>query len=189
MTVSTEEALFSSAHAALVFAFNVSSQQYDRPLMNRLATPAIGSGKGLVGLDGAAQAGMIRAEAQAIGKLHEAILTARIAPRANPCTCRSPCCAGRKPNREWTDAVLWLSDYVRTTALAGCTADYRIRRGCVEMYFGSSLTITELADRCDIARNTAGAHFGRVRKLLKEEEGRAHIAIDERLRSAGMIGA
>lgn len=181
--------LFKSAHGALVFAFNFSGQCYDRPLMNRMATPVIGSGKGLAGLDGAAQAGMIRAEVQALGKLHEAILIARTAPRSNPCSCRSSCCSGRKPNKEWVDAVAWLADHVRNTALAGCTADYRIRRGCVEMFFGSSLTVTALADKCDVARNTAGAHFGKVRKLLKDEESRAQIAVEDRLRAAGMVGA
>lgn len=188
MTVSTDEALFSSAHSALLFAFNASMQQYDRPIINRMAAQDIGSGKGLAGLDGAAQAGMIRAELKAIGRLHEAILIARIAPRSTPCTCRAPCCSGRRPNREWNEALDWLSDYVRTTARAGRTSDYRIRRGCVEMFFGSSMTVSRLAHLCGVTRNTVGAHFARVRKLLKEEEGRAQIAIDERLRAAGIIG-
>lgn len=99
--------LFESAHGALVFAFNFSGQCYDRPMMNRLASPAVGSGKGLVGLDGAAQAGMIRAEVQTLGKLAEAIIIARIAPRTVPCHCRSARCArktsrDRRRTRTWT---------------------------------------------------------------------------------------
>lgn len=57
------EPMFKSAHAALVFALNYSMQQYDRPLINRIAAGHTKeSHKGLSGVDGAAQAGMIRAE-------------------------------------------------------------------------------------------------------------------------------
>jgi hypothetical protein len=52
--------LFRTPQAALVFAFNYSMQQQDRPLMDRLASPAARTGKGLSGVDGAGQAGMIR---------------------------------------------------------------------------------------------------------------------------------
>lgn len=90
------DTLFDNAHGALVFAFNFSGQCYDRPAMNRLATPAAGTGKGLVGLDGAAQAGFILAEVKGMGKLAEAILTARLAPRSMPCHCRSSCCASHR---------------------------------------------------------------------------------------------
>jgi hypothetical protein len=62
---------FTSGRDALVFAFNVSYQAYDRPMMNRMAAPSLGKG-GLAGLEAPAQAGMIRAEVQAFGKLAEA---------------------------------------------------------------------------------------------------------------------
>lgn len=106
---------FSSGHDALIFAFNVSDQAYDRPMMNRLAAPSIGKG-GLAGLEAPAQAGMIRAEVQALGGLHENILVARLAPRQRYCECRGACCSGRKPNPEWVGAVSWLSEHVRVTA-------------------------------------------------------------------------
>ena len=72
---------FDSYIDALIFAFNASSENYDRPYMNRVAAPAVGSGRGLGGLDGAAQAGMIRAEVRDLGRMREAILLARFAPR------------------------------------------------------------------------------------------------------------
>lgn len=59
---------FTRAHAALVFALNFASDCYDRPVMNRLADGPRAAGKGLAGLDGAAQAGMVRAEAEASGR-------------------------------------------------------------------------------------------------------------------------
>lgn len=197
------EPLFESAHGALVFAFNFSGQCYDRPMMNRLASPAIGTGKGLVGLDGAAQAGMIRAEVQAMGKLAEAILTARLAPRMQPCSCRSACCSGHRPNKEWTDAIAFLMDHVRTTALAGCSSNGLMRREYVVRYFTPKnlrVSLEELAERHDVARNTVSAHAGKVAALFggtpaKREreavpglEGVAMNAIEDRLRDIGMVG-
>lgn len=198
-----EESLFTSAHGALVFAFNFSGQSYDRPAMNRLATPALGTGKGLVGLDGAAQAGFIRAEVKAMGKLAEAIIIARIAPRSTPCQCRSACCSGQKPNKEWTDAIATLSDHVRTTALAGCIANGLMRREYVVRCFSKKddrISLETLAEKHDIARQTVSAHAGKVmayfagiqaKKDKPSVPGMEHIAfeaIEDRLREIGMVG-
>lgn len=202
-TAEALEPLFESAHGALVFAFNFSGQCYDRPMMNRLATPSFGGGKGLVGLDGAAQSGMIRAEVQSLGRLAEAILIARIAPRTTPCSCRSSCCSGHKPNKEWTDAIAYLSDYVRTTALAGCTVNGMLRREYVVRYFSRKderVSLELLAEKHDIARNTVSAHNAKVATWLggvpakKGKEGMpgmetaAMDAIEDRLRDIGMVG-
>lgn len=186
-----DEPLFKSAHAALVFAFNFSGQAYDRPLMNRLAAPAVGSGKGLVGLDGAGQAGMIRAEVARMGKGMEAALIARVAPRWMPCACRAACCSGRTPNREWTDAVAILADAVRTTALAGCTAHGLLRREYIVRHMTAKdarSTIEDIAARYEINRQTAAAHYGRVSKYLRGIEDAAHFMIDARLREIRVVG-
>lgn len=61
--------LFRTPQAALVFAFNYSMQQQGRPLADRMASPAARTGKGLSGVDGAAQAGMIR---RVMGGLNQA---------------------------------------------------------------------------------------------------------------------
>lgn len=202
-TAETLEPLFDNAHGALVFAFNFSGQSFDRPLMNRLAAPAVGTGKGLVGLDGAAQAGMIRAEVQGLGKLAEAILIARIAPRTTPCSCRSICCSGHKPNKEWTDAVSYLADQVRTTALAGCTTNGMMRREYVVRYFtpkDQRLGLEALADKYDLDRHTVSAHASKVATWfagLPPKSGRlavpgmewiARDAIEARLFEIGMVG-
>lgn len=193
---------FSSGHDALIFAFNVSDQAYDRPMMNRLAAPSIGKG-GLAGLEAPAQAGMIRAEVQTLGKLAEAIIIARIAPRSVPCHCRSACCAGHRPNKEWTDAIAWLCDHVRTTALAGCTANGLMRREYVVRYFtrkDDRISLDALADKHDIHRDTASAHAAKVALLLggaQPKKGRPGVpglesaamdAIEDRLRDIGMVG-
>lgn len=203
MQMQGENMLFQNAHGALTFAFNFSGQAYDRPMMNRLASPAIGSGKGLVGLDGAAQAGMIRAEVKAMGKLAEAILIARVAPRMTPCSCRSSCCSGHKPNKEWTDAVAYLADYVRTAVYAGCVVNGLMRREYLVRYFTKKderVSLEALAEKYDIARNTVSAHNAKVATWLggvparKDKpaqlgmEQAAFDAIEDRLRSIGMVG-
>ena len=202
-TAMADQGLFDSAHAALVFAFNYSGQYYDRPMINRLAAPGAGSGNGLVGLDGAAQAGMIRSEVQALGKLSEAIIIARIAPRTVPCHCRSACCAGHRPNKEWTNAISFLADYVRTTALAGCTANGLLRREYVVRHFtrkDDRISLDELARRHGIHRDTASAHASKVAQLFggsRPKNGRpgaagleaaAMDAIEARLLAIGVIG-
>lgn len=187
----TDEPLFTSAHSALVFAFNASSQAaYDRPMMNRLAAPSVGSGKGLVGLDAAGQAGFIRAEVATLGKLAEAILMARIAPRWMPCACRAECCSGKKWNKEWVDAISYLSDHMRTTALAGCATNGMMRREYVIRHFtpkDQRISLEVLADKHDVVRNTVTAHAGKVAKNLKAFEAVAEAAIDDRLRLVGMV--
>jgi hypothetical protein len=55
------------------------------------------------------------------------------------------------------------------------------------MYFGGGITIKELTEQSDSHRDTVSSHLGRVRKYLKAEEERAQIAIDDRLKSAGII--
>lgn len=202
-TAEALEPLFESAHGALVFAFNFSGQCYDRPMMNRLASPTFGTGKGLVGLDGAAQAGFIRAEVQALGKLAEAILIARLAPRSMPCHCRQSCCSGKKPNKEWTDAIAFIADYVRNTALAGCTANGMMRREYVVRHFSRKeerIGLDDLAEKHDINRHTVSAHAAKVALLLGGQQAKkdkpaapglesaAMNAIEDQLRDIGMVG-
>lgn len=78
------EPLFSSAHAAIVFALNYNHQQYDKPLMNRLSWGSVPQGKGLSGIDGAAQAGMIRGMIGRLSDLECAMLIAYCAPKQIP---------------------------------------------------------------------------------------------------------
>lgn len=78
------EPLFSSAHAAIVYALNYNHQQHDKPLMNRLSWGAMPQGKGLSGVDGAAQAGMIRGLLGRLSDLECALLIAYCAPKQVP---------------------------------------------------------------------------------------------------------
>ncbi len=150
---------------ALIFAFNASAENYDRPYMNRLAAPAVGTGRGLGGLDGAAQAGMVRREVRELGRMREAILLARFAPRWMSCSCRAPCCSGRKPNPEWIDAIAHLAEYTRATVLSDCSTTGAMRREYVVRFFSDRKerdSLEAIAARHRKVRNTIGDHFSRV---------------------------
>ncbi|MDF3940723.1 hypothetical protein P3W66_11830 [Achromobacter denitrificans] len=166
------EPLFPSAHAALVFALNYSMQQYDRPLMNRIASGELtagmapGGGKGLSGLDGAGQAGMIRAELARLKPIEKAVLVAHAAPSQLPCACGVPCCSGWKTNPEWQDAMSVLNTAAASGALSGCVSNGRLRSALIQRLFGARLTLAELAERYSVDDKTASAHHAKLKRWL-----------------------
>lgn len=199
--VAENEPLWHNTQSALIFAYNYSGYPA-RPLLYRLGTPTH-QGKGLSGLDGAAQAGMIRAEVATLGPIAEAVFIARFAPHSTPCSCRAACCSGQRPNAEWVFAISKLTDYVHTTALAGCTANGALRREYVVRYFSrrkeERVPLESIAERHGVHRDTASAQAARVAVLFSGErvarnnskpgiETIATNTIDERLREIGMVG-
>jgi hypothetical protein len=181
------EPLFGSTHAALVFAFNFSHQAYDRPRMNRMSDGPKRSGKGLVGLDGAGQAGLIRAEVSRLNPAEAMVVTARFAPRRDRCECRQSCCSGWRPGREWRAATDHLTEYVLRMALAGTVSHYRVRNGIVRRIFGDTVNLGELAEHAGVGRDTMGDHAKRIAKHLGGIEGRAMKAIDANLFAKGLV--
>ena len=182
--------LFASAEAALRFALNFRADHYVRPVMNRHAAPACGVGKGLAGLDGAAQAGMIRRALSALGSHAEAVLVARMAVPRQRCECGAACCAGTRPNPVWRTAVGVLADYVRTTALAGTSARGPMRLIAVGQYFAEAaerLSLEGIAGACNVSRQTAGSHVARVAAVLTALESDAWSAVEACLIRQGVV--
>lgn len=194
------EPLFRSAHDALKFAYRFSTEQYNRPVMNKLADKPRPAGKGLAGLDGAAQSGFIRREVKELGEWYEAIVIASFALPALPCSCKSACCSGEKPNPEWSAAV-HLITMQAMSQLSGKLSHYALRRGIVERQFDVKRTLSELAERCGVDRDTASHHNAiltawltgdkdRKRPNAKVGEiARAIAAAGDRLAQAGIVGA
>jgi hypothetical protein len=197
-----DQPLFKSAGAALAFAFNFSMQQYDRPLMNRLASGRLGGdGMGLSGQDGAGQAGMIRAKLAELPYLHQAILVAKNAPPRLPCHCGAPCCVGKQPNFEWQAAVRAVADHAEPEALEGCTIHRGLTLGLLANLFGNKVPVSQLAEEAGVTNNTATNHLSRLRIWLRGEskgkkgqparigaEQRAMAAADAALSDCGMVG-
>lgn len=200
MTVLAEEALFKSAADALRFAFNFSHQQYDRPLMNRLAGGESGSGKGLSGLDGAGQAGMIRRELSGLSNLYRAALIAQYAPRTFECTCNRSCCVGKTINFEWREAVNTLASY-SCELVQGGEGKFRLRRDLVFRLYGSGETFASIAEECGVTERTVSTHSSELSVWLRGTnpkgdpkkkktgiEEAAYLAAHSALFSAGMVG-
>lgn len=168
----SDEALFKSAADALRFAFHFSHQQYDRPLINRMADKHLGGdGKGLSGNDGAGQAGMIRRELSTLSNLHLAILTARFAPQFFPCSCARPCCSGKAINFEWREATRAVAAHA-CESLQGGAGKFRLRHELVLRYYGTKDTLTDIADRCGIRRQAASDHNSLIVTWLRGSQAK-----------------
>ena len=102
----TDTPLFRSAHEALTFAYRFAHDQSPRtPMTGLLQGGRIGSGKGLIGLDGAGQAGMILAALSHLNDEQRALIVVRYGDFRSPCQC----CGQYAPTREWRAAVDQLS--------------------------------------------------------------------------------
>lgn len=172
-----QEPLFKSSDDAMRYAFSFAGQAYDRPVMNRMADGPHKSGKGLAGLDGAAQAGLIRAELKNIGGLYLAIVTACYAPTTFPCECGSACCSGQRVNLEWAEAITAI-----TQAAAGrvsCGSNMRLRRTIVANCFlrkSERKPIGDMADYCGVHRDTASDHNAKIALWLLGMKARSNSA-------------
>lgn len=179
----TEQKLFRTPQEALVYAFSYSMQQQDRPLADRLASPAARTGKGLHGNDGAAQAGMIRRDLEQLSDIDRAVLVALFAPRSYPCACGSACCSHHRANPEYSAAITLLTEKA-LAQMAGHLSHYMLRRGLVEKALGTKITIKALAIRCEVSEKTADAHWriirdwigGSPKKKAKKAAKRARVA-------------
>lgn len=170
------EPLFKSADDALRYAFSYSGQAYDRPVMNRMADVQHKSGKGLAGIDGAAQSGMIRAELKKIGGLFLAIITASYAPTTFPCECGSACCSGQKVNLEWAEAITTISQ-AASGRVSG--SNLRLRRTIVANCFlrkSERKPIGEMADYCGVHRDTASDHNAKIALWLLGMKAKSNAA-------------
>lgn len=202
-TLVANEPLFRSAHAALVFAFNFTMQQYDRPFMNKVASrdSGHGEGKGLSGQDGAAQAGMIRRRLSTLTPLQQAIMVSRAAPPTLVCSCGAPCCQGRQANLEWSAAVRLVADYAEKEALADCTIRRDLTLELLARLFGQAKgrKMSEIAEDAGVSVNTATNHLSRLKLwlhgnrvqggALEGQEAIAAVAAHWALTNAGIVGA
>jgi hypothetical protein len=177
--------LFASAASAAAFALNFSSESYQTSAVNRMAGTPAPSGKGLGGLDGAAQSGMIRAELAGIGFMGEAIIVAEMAHKTKPCPCKAPCCSGEIVNREWAAAIGLLSNFLKETKIA--PAYFIVRTNLLRRYFGVDISISEIARHSQLSRDTITAYNAKVTSFLKVEKKLAWAQFDQRLMERGII--
>ncbi|KVP77517.1 DNA-binding protein [Burkholderia ubonensis] len=185
---------FKSAFDAVRFALCYSSQQYGETMLaKRLRGESIGTGMGLVGLDGAGQAGQIRRHLWDLPDLHLSVIVARAAPRDLPCSCGAACCSGRTPNLEWKAAIGWLTQ--ASAAYCSGFSHFRVRRAIIERLFGVKCDLVEIAQDCDAHVNTVSKQNAAVRRWIEgdkkgDEPGVDRIAwsvIERRFSELGLL--
>lgn len=182
-----KEPIFETTYHALLFAYHFLDAQFEPSAMLKLARKVGFNGKGLSGLDGAGQCGIIRSR---VGQLQEPfryVIVARFAPKAHTCDCRRPCCSGSRPNAEWSYAVDQLAINAQS-ALTGRTS-YLMRRALVERFFGQKgRKLHEIAKACELNPNTVGKHNKAITRWLDDAEARAWAQVEDALRESGIVG-
>lgn len=187
---------FNSVHGALTYAFSYVAQHYDAPAMYRTMCGGEGrEGKGLHGVDGAGQSGMIRAEIARLKPDAQALIAVKYAPRSWPCECGRSCCSGQARNDEWSDALAHLVARAVPCALAGCVTHYRARRALLIRALAKADalrgvkadTLDEIADSVGQNRSTIMDHNKRMLDWVKVLHDNAEAEIYMRLVGSGVV--
>lgn len=179
--------IFRSAQEAIVFACNYSSQQYAMsPMAKLLQGPSRGGGRGLIGLDGAGQAGMVFAELRRIDYWQLAALVTGKLERSERCDCHRSCCRGWKMNPLFEEAVSQLADYVALT-LTPVPPVKAFRVAVIMKHFGEKVHILDRAESLGIKKASANLHATAIRKCIRELEKDGLTAFSARLDEVGML--
>ncbi len=175
------EAVFKSAHEALVFAFNYAGQQSPRTPMTRMMQGgALGSGRGLVGIDGAAQAGMVLAAVERLPKEQAQVITVRYGDVRHEC----PCCGQPAPPQTWVDAVDALSHCVELEGVPR-----RVRHAVIERAIcRRKWDAARLAIEHGLSERTLYRQCSLLKRRLGKLENTALARLDERFAETGLVG-
>lgn len=176
-----DEPIFNTVHGALSFAYTYQGNP-DTSSVNRMGQePSRIPGKGLIGIDGAAQAGFIQGRVRKAGVLAEAFIIGEFMPRCLPCDCVQECCSGYKPNKAREGAITYLSNVLHEHVLAGHRTNKPIRVVCVESFFDKAIHVTQTAENIGISRNLLTLLMAKSREYLSEEKTRCRILVDDLL--------
>jgi len=186
MVAVVQDPLFRSVRGALTFAYNFSHGTMKASALAGMMGGARPKGRGLGGLDGAAQSGMIKFEVQQLGTVASNILAARFEVQRLPCACKSECCNGWRVNPDWMVAVMNVSSLAHGQ-VDGLSHNIRVRIAIVKRYFGAKDSLGEIARQCGIDRDTASVHANKANKWLTEQERMALYAIEDQLKAGGVV--
>lgn len=165
-----EDPLFDSTWAALAFAFRYSTQQYQPTPMARLMRGALGSGKGLVGLEGAGQAGLVRAMVEKLPEYERAAITARFS---------------FKSSEGYAAKIVLIRP--ATAALGTGVHNRRMVDHLVQKFFGEKVYLKDLAGTCGIDPRTIPDRWHLIRKALTAIEHRAIDRAEVMFRDGGLV--
>ena len=168
-------ALFRSAHEALTFAFRYAHDQSPRTPMTRMMQGgSIGSGKGLIGLDGAGQAGMILAALVHLNPEQRHVLVVRYGDLKEPCQC----CGMMAPTRAWAESQDALSHCEELADLPRV-----IRHAVVEKVIcrRKGLRVASLASGYEVHERTVQRRLRDFKQRIGKVENTALAWMDEHL--------
>lgn len=174
-----EQALFRCTHDALVFAFNYQGQQSPGSAMLKAMVGPTGTGKGLSGVDGAAQAGFILAAIERLGRESRDVITARFGNLQHEC----PCCGQPTAGENWRFAINNLSlcpevrDLPRPVRLAVVQRAMNLRK----------CEVGELARGHGMNERTLYQKIKTLREKLFKIERKALLQLDSFFIATGVI--
>lgn len=185
--LSTPPALFRSTHDALRFAFKCDYELIGRSLMSRMADGPTRTGRGLGGLDGAAQAGMIAAAIGELPPLQRALLEGRFCPKTFPCECGLRCC------RRWYYNPRYKHAFELVTELVGTVVPltrpyYRLREGVIQKHFGETIRVVQIGEEYGIADSTVSKYSKLILDVVRPQDKAAMRAASDVLQAAGIVG-
>ena len=179
---STEsEALFMSTREALTFALNYADQQCARSVMAALYSVR-GSGRGLVGVYGAGEAGMIFADVHRLPQLEQDALCARFTKVRNECHC----CGHEIDTPQVRESV---GNLILYALQQSPTSNQNMVRVIVRDFFGLQPMGSGrvVAEQQGVHRNTVINHVGAIKKALRTLERQAERRIEKLLTDSGKV--
>lgn len=169
--------LFRSGHDACRFAYAYSSQQYAMTAMAKLMRGSIvGSGRGLVGLDGAAVAGTVKRHVESMDdRLHAAILARYEIDRR---------CAmvGASAMVQFVIPALGTGGHNRRMVMALVCRYFKIPGDD-----GQQVKLAALCDAYGMSADTMTRRWSAAKHRLREIESAAQAAVDFALQEAGLV--
>lgn len=178
-----DEPLFSNTHNALVFAFNYAAQHSpNTPWMTLIKSPGdapLGSGKGLIGVDGAGQAGMILAAVCRLPDDQHNIIVAKYGYVLHECER----CQQDAPSDEWRNAITALTDISELP-----WSHRRMRREAVEIALKkSNLKKDTFAKKYSISRSSMYRCISELEKRLHNLERLAMLNLDNAFTESALV--
>ena len=169
--------LFRSGHEACRFAYAYSGQQYPMTIMAKMMkSRSIGSGRGLVGLEGAAVAGTVKRHVEALRGPLPSVLAAWYEPDRN----RAEQHASRLA--EYVIAGLGTGAHNRRMVLALICRYFRIPD-----QNGKPVQLANIASRFDLSQDTITRRWSATRSRLREAHNLADSDIDGALVQSGLV--
>lgn len=184
---------YHSTDAALKATYSLNHGRFARLHLYETRRSSEDDSVGLV--TAAARAGQIRAILQKLTQLDRDLLVLRHAPDHLPCSCGAPCCSGRMPNPEWSDALRSVAHTFAAPLAKGAMGSGLLRAELLKATIRREhIEYKEVAERYEIDRRTVATHAATLHAAIwgtKHSAGeyqRAFERADALLREAGIVG-